>query len=114
MACAFIEANTGGQKRSGWVSVEEVEVDFEGIQEERRMMDLSLLEELKDAGVPTRPDGFGITVREFAENAKHPCAVSVARTLLNKMVSDGTLAKTMMNGGAGGHEYVYHRVGECV
>jgi len=72
-------------------------------------MDASLLEELKNEGVPVRPDGFGITVKEFA-SSKDGYTTTIARGVLDKMVQEGKLTKTLMIGGQGGHEYVYHRV----
>lgn len=58
-------------------------------------MDERLVRELS-AYTPTirRPNGFGITVAEFAEY--HHCSIIQARTMLEKAVKDGILEKHIM------------------
>lgn len=75
-------------------------------------MDLKLLQELTDyVPIPKRPDGFGITIIEFAE-ANH-CSVTQARTMLQKAVEDGILAVHMMvTPDKSAKTAVYHRPGD--
>lgn len=77
-------------------------------------MDVKLIDELDEQGyipVILRPEGFGITAREYAA-AKH-CSLAAARSLLDKAVDEGLLVKTMMNvKGYSGHPCVYHKPGE--
>ena len=64
----------------------------------------ALTEELKVT--PRRPDGFGVTAIEFA--AKNHMADKTARKLLDSLVAEGKLKKTVMRHrwGVGA---VYHR-----
>jgi hypothetical protein len=77
------------------------------------IMDISLLETLKDNGIevtPRRPDGFGITVQEYME--AQGCTEVMARSVLKQSVKRGVLVVTKMVGATGGgHQDVYHRKG---
>ena len=57
---------------------------------------------------PIRPEGFGISIPEFCEE-KH-CSKELARTILNKAVSDGVLECTQMRAGRG-RPMIYYKVG---
>jgi predicted transcriptional regulator len=73
-------------------------------------MDVTLLSDLSEAGydpAPARPDGFGITVREFME-AKS-CTEGVARKMLEEAVKAGVLVKHLMRGGPGALPLIFCR-----
>jgi hypothetical protein len=72
-------------------------------------MDETLLDELKSPD-PTRPENFGITVKEYMEVKK--CSEAVARRMLEEMVKAGILAGHTMNTSVGCHPVVYCRPGE--
>jgi len=57
-----------------------------------------------------RPDGFGITVKEYADRKN--CGDSLARRVLEKGVNDGVLEKEQMVTGKGSNPFVYFKAGE--
>lgn len=73
--------------------------------------DIASLIELLDnkVGEPIlpRPDGFGITVKEYAD--KKGCGEEISRRLLEKAVRDGVLVKKQMTNGLGSSPYVYYK-----
>ena len=75
-------------------------------------MDVTLLD-LVDEPLITRPDGYGITVREFEKSRN--CSSDIARKLLEKAVDDGVLAKHLMivpNERTTTRTAIYHRPDE--
>lgn len=76
-------------------------------------MDASLIAELEKKGYKAasfRPEGFGITVKEY-QLEKH-CGEDAARKTLEDAVNSGILAKTEMATKPRGKSFVYHRPGE--
>ena len=74
-------------------------------------MDTTILDDLKKAGydpAPYRPEGFGITVREFMA-ANEGCTEGVARKMLSDATDAGVLEAHRMNCGAGACTLVYCR-----
>ena len=115
MRKALPKTDSVSTKRSS-TRTAEIQVDFEGIEKERQMMDESLLELMKEKGIEPlymRPDGYGITAQEYSE--KHPgISVDVARRMLDKGIKEGILAKhrMLMDGHSGTNPTVYHRPDE--
>jgi len=73
-------------------------------------MDVTLVELIdQEVGEPPsqRPDGFGITVNEYAEAKR--CSETIARKQLEKAVKVGILEKKQMVEGQGTCPYVYYR-----
>lgn len=74
-------------------------------------MDVNLLKELTKSGyIPsqTRPNGYGITPREFSR--ANGCTISMAVATLDRAVEDGILQKHKMRiPGRSGLTVVYHR-----
>ena len=75
----------------------------------RQVYDSRLLAELsKESNIPpVRPDGFGITVSEFAR--ANSITINPARALLDAKVEAGELQKTEMRRCRGGTVSVYHK-----
>ena len=76
-------------------------------------MDKTLLDTLNKAGIsptPKRPDGLGITVKEYMAEAN--CTEGVARKTLDEAEAAGVLTSCLMRAGAGQHSLVYFRPGE--
>jgi predicted transcriptional regulator len=72
-------------------------------------MDVTLLNELAQGhGTPDRPDGFGVTQKEYSENTG--CTVSQAKYYLEGLVRNGILQSQNMHmvGKSGVHK-VYSR-----
>ncbi len=78
-------------------------------------MDVTIPELLEESGLsilPERPEGFGITIREFMRISKIPLTYDKARDLLEKAAESGILIKTMMSThGPGGSCSVYSKPG---
>jgi len=62
--------------------------------------------EIGDPILP-RPDGFGITVKEYAE--KKGCGDDIARKMLEKAVKSGLLEKKQMVNGTGTTPFIYYK-----
>ena len=78
---------------------------------EKMMMDLSLLDFMKEKGYqppPARPPGFGITVVEYAASTIPPMTEQVARNALEAAVKAKQLAKQRMSF-AGTRAMIYYR-----
>lgn len=76
-------------------------------------MDKSILETLDKAGlspVMERPDGFGITIKEYMREKN--CAERIARSTLSGAVEAGVLEAHKMRQGAGCHPLVFCRPNE--
>lgn len=77
-------------------------------------MDTSVLAMLEKDGripPPERPEGFGVTIKEYEEH--YHCTETVARHLLESAVKDGLLEKRVMhdNAFAGSSPTVYYKPG---
>lgn len=73
-------------------------------------MDVSLIELIdKEIGEPPkhRPDGFGVTVKEYA--LAKTCNDETARKMLDEAVELGLLEKQRMVDGPGSSPYVYYK-----
>ena len=75
----------------------------------RQVFDQRLLAELTQESniLPVRPDGFGVTVGEFAH--ANGLSINTVRKLLDAKVEAGQLQRTEMRGRGGGAGWVYHR-----
>jgi hypothetical protein len=73
-------------------------------------MDTTILDSLDKIGicpVLERPDGFGITVKEYMQEKN--CGEAIARSTLAEAVKAGVLVVHKMRKGAGCHPLVFHR-----
>lgn len=68
---------------------------------------IALLDSEVGEPILPRPDGFGITVKEYA--TQKGCGEEISRRLLEKAVKDGVLAKKQMTNGMGSSPYVYYK-----
>ena len=68
----------------------EVRNDILNILSESQKEIISIVE---THNIPLRPDGFGITYKEYAKLPSSTGSEETARTLLNKLVQDGVLEK---------------------
>ena len=76
--------------------------------------DETLEEEIakQDNTLPARPEGFGITIREYSENPKHQMSPDAARKFLNGLVDAGALQMVKMKAKTGAPTNVYCRLGD--
>lgn len=71
---------------------------------------IEFLDDKLGAPTPIRPDGFGITVREYMTEKK--CSENTARAMLDRGVKNGILERMpMIVGNMGGAPMVYFQVG---
>ena len=68
---------------------------------------LSMLDDKLGDPILPRPDGFGITVREYGQ--KKQCSETIARKMLEKAVEAGLLVKRQMVDGKGSSPFVYYK-----
>jgi len=68
---------------------------------------IALIDHAVGEPLPARPEGFGVTIREYM--AAKSCSDSVARDILDKGVELGVLDKKLMVVHAGSPSYVYFK-----